>query len=63
MLLGKPSEVQAPARSQDIELPDNLEILGPALVRPNYVTPLFEARKHKGFSMEMAASHWKTTSR
>jgi phosphate acetyltransferase len=46
VLLGKPSEVQAAARSQDIELPDNLEILDPALVRPNYVTPLFEARKH-----------------
>jgi phosphate acetyltransferase len=56
VLLGKPSEVQAVAKSQDIELPDNLEILDPALVRPNYVNPLFEARKHKGLSMEMAAS-------
>ena len=56
VLLGKPSEVQAVAKSQDIQLPDNLEILDPALVRPNYVNPLFEARKHKGLSMEMAAS-------
>jgi phosphate acetyltransferase len=56
VLLGKPSEVQAVAKSQDVELPDNLEILDPALVRPNYVNPLFEARKHKGLSMEMAAS-------
>ncbi len=56
VLLGKPSEVQAVAKSQDIELPDNLEILDPALLRPNYVNPLFEARKHKGRSMEMAAS-------
>ena len=56
VLLGKPSEVQAVAKSQDVELPDNLEILDPALIRPNYVNPLFEARKHKGLSMEMAAS-------
>ena len=44
------------ARSQDIELPDNLEILDPTVVRPNYVNPLFEARKHKGLSLEMTAS-------
>ena len=56
VLLGKPSEVRAVAKSQDVELPDNLEILDPALVRANYVNPLFEARKHKGLSMEMAAS-------
>ena len=56
VLLGKPSEVQAVAKSLDLELPDNLEILDPALIRPNYVKPLFEARKHKGLSMEMAAS-------
>ena len=56
VLLGKSSEIQAVAKSQDVELPDNLEILDPALIRPNYVNPLFEARKHKGLSMEMAAS-------
>jgi phosphate acetyltransferase len=56
VLLGDPAEVQAVARSQDIELPDNLEILNPAEMRPNYVNPLFEMRKHKGLSLEMAAS-------
>ena len=56
VLLGDPAEIQAVARSQDIELPDNLEILNPAEVRPNYVDPLFEMRKHKGLSLEMAAS-------
>jgi phosphate acetyltransferase len=56
VLLGKPSEVQAAAKSQDVELPDNLEILDPTLIRPNYVHALFEARKHKGLSLEMAAS-------
>jgi len=56
VLLGEPQEVHAVARSQDLELPDSVEILDPALLRPNYVTPLYEARKHKGLSMEMAAS-------
>jgi phosphate acetyltransferase len=56
VLLGKPAEVEAAAKSQDIELPDNLEILDPTLIRPNYVHALFEARKHKGLSLEMAAS-------
>jgi phosphate acetyltransferase len=54
--LAKPAEVQAVAKSQDIELPDNLEILDPTLIRPNYIQALFEARKHKGLSLEMAAS-------
>jgi phosphate acetyltransferase len=56
VLLAKPAEVQAVAKSQDIELPDNLEILDPTLIRPNYIQALFEARKHKGLSLEMAAS-------
>ena len=56
VLLGDPAEVRAVARSQDIELPDNLEILNPAELRPKYVDPLFQLRKNKGLSMEMAAS-------
>jgi phosphate acetyltransferase len=56
VLLGDPVEVKAVAQSQDIELPDNLEILNPTEIRPRYVNPLFEMRKQKGLSMEMAAS-------
>jgi phosphate acetyltransferase len=56
VLLADPPEVQEVAQRQDVELPDNLEILDPTIVRRNYVKPLFEARKHKGLSMEMAAS-------
>jgi phosphate acetyltransferase len=56
VLLGDPTEVQAVAQSQDIELPDNLEILNPGEVRSKYVSSLFELRKNKGLSMEMAAS-------
>lgn len=56
ILLGKPSEVLTIAKSQDVELPDNVEILDPGLIRQNYVNALYEARKHKGLSVEMAAS-------
>ena len=56
VLLGDPAEVREVALSQDVELPENVEILDPANVRPQYVCPLFEARKKKGLSMEMAAS-------
>jgi phosphate acetyltransferase len=56
VLLGDPAEVRTVALSQDIELPDNLEILNPTEVRSKYVSPLFEMRKQKGLSMEMAAS-------
>ena len=56
VLLGDLKEVQEVALGEDVELPDNLEILDPKIVRPNYVRPLFEARKHKGLSVEMAAS-------
>lgn len=56
LLLGNPTEVRKVAHSEDVELPDNIEILDPTLVRQNYVISLFEARKNKGLSMEMAAS-------
>ncbi|HZC58616.1 MAG TPA: phosphate acetyltransferase [Chthoniobacterales bacterium] len=56
VLLGEASEVHAVARSQDVDLLENLEILSPAELRSKYVRPLFEMRKHKGLSMEMAAS-------
>lgn len=56
VLLGNPAEIEAVAKSQDVDLPKNIEILDPAVIRTNYVGPLFEARKHKGLSMEMASS-------
>jgi phosphate acetyltransferase len=56
VLLGDPTEIETVAKSQDFDLPESLEILNPAVIRANYVGPLFEARKHKGLSMEMAAS-------
>jgi phosphate acetyltransferase len=56
VLLGDPIEIETVAKSQDLDLPKTLEILNPALIRANYAAPLFETRKHKGLSMEMAAS-------
>jgi phosphate acetyltransferase len=56
VLLGVREEIEAVARSQDVELPGELEILDPASTRSKYVLPLFELRKNKGLSLEMAAS-------
>jgi phosphate acetyltransferase len=56
VLLGDPKEIQAVAKSQDLKLPAEIEIIDPAAVRAKYIQPLFERRKEKGLSREMAAS-------
>jgi phosphate acetyltransferase len=56
VLLADPAEVQAVAKSQDVTLPPELEIIEPGTIRGNYVTPLFEVRRNKGLSREMAES-------
>jgi len=56
ILMGNLAEVQAVAKTQDVELPAELAIVDPALIRDQYVEPLFELRKSKGLSLEMAAS-------
>lgn len=61
VLLAKPEEVKAVADAQGIELPKDLEILDPDLVRNNYVAPMVEMRKHKGLSDIMAASQLEDT--
>ena len=55
VLLGDPEEIQRVAQGLEVELPENLEILDPALLRANYVKPLVEMRKHKGLTPEDAA--------
>jgi phosphate acetyltransferase len=55
VLLGIPEEVHRVAEGLEVELPKNLEILDPALLRANYVKPLVEMRKHKGLTPEDAA--------
>jgi phosphate acetyltransferase len=56
VLLGIREEIERVARSEDILLPPELEVIDPALSRSEYVRPLFELRKSKGLSLEMAAS-------
>jgi phosphate acetyltransferase len=55
VLLGNREEIERVAEGLEVELPDNLEILDPALLRANYVKPLVEMRKHKGLTPEDAA--------
>ena len=55
VLLGDPEEIQRVAQGLEVELPENLEILDPALLRANYVKPLVEMRKHKGLTPGDAA--------
>ncbi len=55
VLLGNPDEIQRVASGLEVELPNNLEILDPTLLRKNYVGPLVEMRKHKGLTPEDAA--------
>jgi phosphate acetyltransferase len=56
ILLGVPEEIEAVAKSEDVVLPAGLEIVDPAVTRSTYIRPLFELRKSKGLSLEMAAS-------
>ncbi|MBV9491635.1 MAG: phosphate acetyltransferase, partial [Verrucomicrobia bacterium] len=56
VLLARADEVQATAKSQDVTLPAELEIIDPSAIRARYVEPLFEARRGKGLSREMASS-------
>ena len=57
VLLGNPEEVRRVAAAQEIQLPDGVEILDPALLRANYVNPLVELRKHKGLTPHSAADY------
>jgi len=56
VLLGDRREIDAVAKSLDLDLPADIEILDPAAARPRYIQSLFELRKEKGLSLEMAAS-------
>jgi phosphate acetyltransferase len=55
VLLGNPEEIHRVASGLEVELPKNLEILDPTLIRANYVGPLVEMRKHKGLTPKDAA--------
>lgn len=54
ILIGKPDEILMVAKSQGVELPDDLQIIDPDAVREKYVHPMTELRKSKGVSPQMA---------
>lgn len=47
ILLAKPEEVVEVAKARNIDLPHDLEIIDPDLIRENYVEKMFELRKGK----------------
>ncbi len=50
VLLGNPEEIRRVAAANGVGLPDELEILDAAALRPRYVAPLVEMRRHKQLS-------------
>lgn len=61
VLLGRPEEVRRVAASQNLTLPDDLEIIDPESVRERYVAPMVELRKHKGLTEPMAEAQLEDT--
>jgi phosphate acetyltransferase len=53
-LIGNPEEIRRIADSQDLELPEDIEIIDPEAVRENYIAPMVELRKNKGLTPDMA---------
>ncbi|PTW63412.1 phosphate acetyltransferase [Breoghania corrubedonensis] len=54
VLLGQPEEVRASAEAIGVTLPDTIEILNPADLRPRYIEPMVALRKNKGLTPEQA---------
>ncbi|OUR66135.1 phosphate acetyltransferase [Bermanella sp. 47_1433_sub80_T6] len=54
VLLGKKARIQQLASSLGIQLPDDLQILDPDEIRPDYIEPMMVLRKHKNLSYPMA---------
>jgi phosphate acetyltransferase len=53
-LIGNADEIRRIADSQDLELPDDIEIIDPTDVRERYIAPMVELRKNKGLAPDMA---------
>lgn len=60
VLLAKPEEVEAVAKSRGIELPEGLEILDPEPLQKNYIDAMVERRKGK-LTPQMAEEYVKDT--
>ena len=50
VLLGNPEEIRRVATTNGVIIPDEIEILDAAALRPRYVAPLVKMRKHKNLS-------------
>ncbi|WP_185235208.1 phosphate acetyltransferase [Teredinibacter franksiae] len=54
LLLGDREEITLVAEANGLVLPDDIEILDPATIRPRYIQPMMELRKHKDVSAPQA---------
>ena len=54
VLLGDPERISQIAQAHEIELPADLQILDPSVVRHQYVAGMVELRKHKNLTEPMA---------
>ena len=54
VLIGAHSDIHSVADSQDLDLPEDIEIIDPARVRKNYVAAMVDLRKNKGLTADMA---------
>ncbi|WP_075187790.1 phosphate acetyltransferase [Teredinibacter haidensis] len=54
VLLGKREQIVQVAEAHGLELPDDVEVLDPDEIRPRYIAPMVELRKHKGVSPPQA---------
>ena len=61
VLIGQREKIEQVAESQGIILPDGLEILDPDEIRPNYIAPMVELRKHKNLTEPMAEAQLEDT--
>lgn len=61
ILLGRKEIIEQQAQSLGIELPAGLSILNPDDIRPNYIAPMVELRKHKNLSPPMAEAQLEDT--
>ncbi|MGC4129376.1 MAG: phosphate acetyltransferase [Bergeyella sp.] len=61
VLLGNPEDIRRVAKGHEIELPPEIEIIDPAVVRHRYIEPLCEMRKHKGLTPKSAADYLEDT--
>ncbi|HJY93863.1 MAG TPA: phosphate acetyltransferase, partial [Streptosporangiaceae bacterium] len=57
VLLGPPDQVAGVARSLGLQLPDGVTVVDHRAVAEQYVAPLAELRRHKGWTEEMARDH------